>query len=60
MKCPYLVKWVTDSCRAREEYYQPTPFQREEYCRKKAHTKCPFFLTNRTAEKTEETIAIGV
>ncbi len=44
MKCPHLTKWVTFACKAGEKLYFPSPFQLQEYCKKKSHKKCPFFL----------------
>jgi hypothetical protein len=44
MKCPHLMKWVRSSCKAFERPYTPSMFELEEYCRRKEHRKCPFYL----------------
>jgi hypothetical protein len=46
MKCPHLMKWVRASCEAFEKPYLPSMFELEEYCRRKDHRKCPFYLRN--------------
>jgi len=54
MKCPYLLKWVAFSCNAEDKPYFPSPFQLEEYCRKKEYKKCPFYskTNNRYLDST--------
>jgi len=47
MKCPHLIKWLTYACKAGEKLYFPSEFQLEEYCKKKDHRKCPFFVNKR-------------
>jgi len=42
VKCPHLVKKVI--CSAIEEPFIPSIFELNEYCRKKDHKKCPFYL----------------
>lgn len=44
MRCPHLIKWVTFSCKAKDKLYFPSPFQLHEYCNRKDHKKCPFYL----------------
>jgi hypothetical protein len=48
MKCPYLEKWVVSVCKAEGDTYTyvPSNFELQEYCRTKAHKKCPLFLKN--------------
>jgi hypothetical protein len=46
MKCPHLMKWVRVSYKAFERPYTPSMFELEEYCRRKDHRKCPFYLRN--------------
>jgi hypothetical protein len=40
------MKWVRASCKAFEKPYTPSMFELEEYCRRKDHRKCPFYLRN--------------
>lgn len=44
MKCPHLIKWLTIACKAKDKLYFPSPFQLQEYCNRKEHKKCPFYL----------------
>ena len=44
MKCPHLMKRIIFFCKADKKVYSPSHFQIDEYCRKKEHIKCPFFL----------------
>ena len=44
MKCPHLIKWVISSCKALERPYTPSLFELDEYCMKREHRKCPFYL----------------
>jgi hypothetical protein len=46
MRCPHLIKWITFLCKAKDEVYFPSSFQLDEYCKKKEHSKCPFFARN--------------
>jgi hypothetical protein len=51
MKCPHLIKWVTFACKARENPYYPSDFQVREYCKRKEHKKCPFYLKSTDVQK---------
>ena len=44
MKCRFLLDDYTLICHAGQLPYLPTDFQREEYCRKIEHRKCPLYL----------------
>lgn len=44
MKCPHLRRWSVAACRIDEKVYVPSVFQLEEYCKKREHKKCPFFV----------------
>ncbi len=46
MKCPHLKSWTIAACKIDEKMYVPSVFQLEEYCRTRAHKKCPFFVKN--------------
>jgi hypothetical protein len=46
MKCPHLTKWLLFTCKGTDTLYFPSPFQLEEYCKRKEHRKCPFFMGN--------------
>jgi len=50
MKCPHLIKWVSFACKAGEKLYFPSHFQLQEYCKKKEHKKCPFYLKSINTE----------
>jgi hypothetical protein len=58
MKCPHLVKWVISSCKALESPYTPSLFELDEYCTKKDHRKCPFYLREilNTADMAESNV----
>jgi len=56
MKCPHLIKWLTFVCKAKEEFYFPSTFQLEEYCKKREHKKCPFNLQNTNIEDETDSI----
>jgi hypothetical protein len=45
MKCPYLIKWLTFACKAKDGLYFPSSFQLQEYCKRKDYMKCPFHLS---------------
>ena len=55
MKCKFLIEDGPLICNASQLTYIPTDFQYEEYCRKKDHRKCPFYLDRklRTEDMTE-------
>jgi len=56
MECVHLDLWVVPVSHAKlpickkvgksygRSYYSPTIFQVQEYCKKKEHARCPFFL----------------
>ena len=56
MECAHLDLWVVPVSQAKlpickkvgksygRSYYSPTIFQVQEYCKKKEHARCPFFL----------------
>jgi hypothetical protein len=48
------MKWVRASCKAFERPYIPSMFELEEYCRTKAHRKCPFYLKDIIRTNTTE------
>ena len=50
MKCPHLNLWLVAACRIDDTVYVPSSFQLQEYCKKKSHKKCPFFMQKITAE----------
>jgi len=54
MKCPYLIKHANFLCKAETPLYPPSSFQLQEYCKRKEHRKCPFFL-----ETSDKHYAIG-
>jgi hypothetical protein len=56
MKCPHLIRWVTFGCKASNKLYFPSRFQLDEYCKKKAHKKCPFFLKKTDVEQEIDTL----
>jgi len=53
MKCPHLINWQTSACKAQGEMYYPSEFQLYEYCRKKSHKKCPFYIMRMKTDKTD-------
>jgi hypothetical protein len=53
MKCPHLIKWLSFACKAQEKLYFPSPFQIQEYCKRKYHKRCPFYSDNAHAEEIE-------
>jgi hypothetical protein len=44
MKCPYLQKFGPVLCIVDSPPYQPSLFQREEYCETRKYIRCPFLL----------------
>jgi hypothetical protein len=44
LKCPHMANWKIKSCEALITTYNPSQFQFEEYCKSRAHIKCPFYL----------------
>lgn len=59
MACPHLTKWLIFTCKAKEKPYFPSDFQLEEYCRRKDHKKCPFFLYSFADEDAAVTISFN-
>jgi len=57
MKCPHLIKWLSCSCKARENLYFPSSFQLREYCRSKKHRKCPFYAERTTIEEIDRMVS---
>jgi hypothetical protein len=54
MRCPHLIKWLTFVCKAKDEFYFPSAFQLQEYCKRKEHRKCPLNLQNiHTEDETD-------
>jgi len=43
MKCPHLIKWVIESCKADCRPYVPSLSELEGYCSNEDHRKCSFF-----------------
>lgn len=43
MKCPHLIKWVIESCKADCRPYVPSLFELEGYCKNEDHRKCSFY-----------------
>lgn len=39
-----MANWKIKSCEALITTYNPSQFQFEEYCKSRAHIKCPFYL----------------
>jgi hypothetical protein len=50
MKCPHLTKWLLFTCKGSDTLYFPSAFQLAEYCKRKDHRKCPFFVVNISRE----------
>ena len=50
MKCKFLLDDYTLICHAGQLAYLPTDFQREEYCIKIEHRKCPLYLAGSLPE----------
>ncbi len=45
MKCAHLIaSQEMQACSALEKPYMPSLFELGEYCKKKEHRKCPFYL----------------
>jgi len=44
MKCPHLRRWTVAACKIDDRVYVPSVFQLEEYCKKREHKRCPFFM----------------
>lgn len=44
MKCPHLIKWVIESCKADCRPYVPSLSELEGYCKNKDHSKCAYYL----------------
>lgn len=44
MRCPHLKREKATACIALEREYMPSTFELREYCEKKGHKKCPFYL----------------
>ncbi|MBI5074266.1 MAG: hypothetical protein HZB62_03695 [Nitrospirae bacterium] len=43
MKCPHLITWIIESCKADCRPYVPSLLELEGYCKSEAHGKCSFF-----------------
>ena len=43
MKCPHLIKWVIESCKADCKPYVPSMSELESYCKNEDHGKCSFY-----------------
>jgi hypothetical protein len=41
--CPFLIVELKSKCRAGSQAYEPSSFEREEYCRTVRHGICPFY-----------------
>jgi len=59
IKCPHLTKWLTFACKAKEVLYFPSPFQLDEYCKRKSHRKCPFYATNDSKDDIERAVSLS-
>ncbi len=46
MKCPHLIKWVIESCKADCKPYVPSLSELEGFCKKEEHSKCSFYQMN--------------
>ena len=57
MKCPHLIKWLTFTCKANEKPYFPSSFQLDEYCKRKLHSRCPFYASNISGEEIGSAIS---
>ena len=44
MKCPHLITWVIESCKADCKPYVPSLSELEGYCKNEDHRKCSFYL----------------
>lgn len=51
IKCPHLTKWLTFACKAKEVLYFPSPFQLDEYCKRKSHRTTSRGLSHCPARK---------
>ena len=43
MKCPHLIKWVIESCKADCRPYVPSLSELEGYCKNQDHRKCSLY-----------------
>ena len=43
MKCPHLIKWVIESCKADCKPYVPSLSELKGYCNNEAYRKCSFY-----------------
>jgi len=43
VKCPHLIKWVIESCKADCKPYVPSLSELEGYCRDKDYRKCVLY-----------------
>jgi len=62
MKCPHLNSWIVATCKIDDSTYVPSVFQLNEYCKRRGHKRCPFFVKNAGGHKKNETgsnIAVG-
>jgi hypothetical protein len=58
MRCPHLKKWVLFTCNGTDTLYFPSAFQLEEYCKRKDHRKCPFFMTRISQDILENSVQL--
>jgi len=55
MRCPLLIRRFILACQAVDKPYLPSIFELQEYCRTKAHRKCPLYLRDVIGRNTPET-----
>jgi hypothetical protein len=59
MKCPHLIAWVIESCKADCKPYVPSLSELEGYCKNEDHRKCFLFQRDlATPGATRELITV--